>query len=47
MDPYERSKIGDALKSVTFKKGDYVVREVNNLMDENSLNIINSGRTWR
>lgn len=28
MDPYERSKIGDALKSVTYKQGDFVVREV-------------------
>mmetsp|Transcript_124544 Transcript_124544/g.186053 ORF Transcript_124544/g.186053 Transcript_124544/m.186053 type:complete len:121 (+) Transcript_124544:889-1251(+) len=27
MDPYERSKIADALKSYKFKKGDYVVRE--------------------
>lgn len=30
MDPYERSKIGDALKPVIFKQGDYVVREVSN-----------------
>lgn len=28
MDPYERSKIADALKPMKFKKGDYVVREV-------------------
>ncbi|EGR29661.1 hypothetical protein IMG5_151310 [Ichthyophthirius multifiliis] len=27
MDNYERSKIGDALKSITFKKGSYVVKE--------------------
>eukprot|EP01015_Nassula_variabilis_P027098 TRINITY_DN5497_c0_g1_i2.p1 TRINITY_DN5497_c0_g1~~TRINITY_DN5497_c0_g1_i2.p1 ORF type:complete len:338 (+),score=111.67 TRINITY_DN5497_c0_g1_i2:29-1042(+) len=26
MDPYERSKIGDAVKTVKFKKGDYVVK---------------------
>lgn len=28
MDPYERSKIGDALKSVSYKQGDFVVKEV-------------------
>lgn len=28
MDPYERSKIADALKPLKFKKGEYVVREV-------------------
>lgn len=27
MDPYERSKLGDALKEERFKKGDYVIRE--------------------
>lgn len=27
-DPYERSKIADALKPLKFKKGEYVVREV-------------------
>lgn len=30
MDPYERSKIADALKPLKFKKGDYVVKEVRN-----------------
>jgi cAMP-dependent protein kinase regulator len=29
MDPYERSKIADALKPMKFKKGDFVVKEVN------------------
>lgn len=28
MDPYERSKIADALKPMKFKKGDFVVKEV-------------------
>lgn len=28
MDPYERSKIADALKPLKFKKGEYVVNEV-------------------
>lgn len=27
MDPYERSKIADALKPLKFKKGDFVVKE--------------------
>eukprot|EP01015_Nassula_variabilis_P016047 TRINITY_DN2422_c0_g1_i6.p4 TRINITY_DN2422_c0_g1~~TRINITY_DN2422_c0_g1_i6.p4 ORF type:complete len:147 (+),score=39.14 TRINITY_DN2422_c0_g1_i6:44-442(+) len=27
MDPYERSKIGDAVKTVKFNKGDYVVKQ--------------------
>lgn len=27
MDTYERSKISDALKPLSFKKGEYVVRE--------------------
>ena len=27
MDPYERSKLGDALKEEKFKKGDYVIKE--------------------
>ena len=27
MDPYERSKIGDALKEERYKKGDYVINE--------------------
>ena len=27
MDPYERSKIADALKPLKFKTGDYVVKE--------------------
>lgn len=29
MDPYERSQIADALKPVKFKKGDYIVKQVN------------------
>lgn len=28
MDPYEREKIADALKSMKFKKGEYIVKEV-------------------
>lgn len=28
MDPYERSKIGDALRSVTYKAGSFVIKEV-------------------
>lgn len=28
MDPYERSKIADALKPMKFKKGEFVVKEV-------------------
>jgi len=27
MDPYERSKLGDALKEEKFSKGDYVIKE--------------------
>jgi cAMP-dependent protein kinase regulator len=27
MDPYERSKIADAVKPMKFRKGDYVVKE--------------------
>jgi cAMP-dependent protein kinase regulator len=27
MDPYERSKIADALAEAKFKKGDYVIKE--------------------
>ena len=27
MDPYERSKLGDALKEERFKKGDYIIEE--------------------
>lgn len=27
MDPYERSKIGDALKEEKYKRGDYVISE--------------------
>jgi CRP-like cAMP-binding protein len=27
MDPYERSKLGDALKEEHYKKGDYVIKE--------------------
>ena len=27
MDPYERSKIGDALKEERYKEGDYVIKE--------------------
>lgn len=27
MDPYERSKIADALKPLKFKAGEYVVKE--------------------
>lgn len=27
MDPYERSKLGDALKDEKFKKGDHIIRE--------------------
>jgi cAMP-dependent protein kinase regulator len=27
MDPYERSKLSDALKEERYKKGDYVIRE--------------------
>ena len=27
MDPYERSKLGDALREEKYKKGDYVIRE--------------------
>ena len=27
MDPYERSKLGDALKEEKFKKGDYIIKE--------------------
>lgn len=27
MDPYERSKLSDALKEEKFKKGDYVIQE--------------------
>lgn len=28
MDPYEKSKIADALKPLKFKEGEYIVREV-------------------
>ena len=28
MDPYERSKIADALKTIKYKKGDYVIKQV-------------------
>ena len=28
MEPYERAKIGEALKSVKFNKNDYIVKEV-------------------
>jgi len=27
MDPYERSKVADAVKTVRFNKGDYVIKE--------------------
>jgi hypothetical protein len=27
MDPYERSKLGDAVKEEEFKKGDYIIKE--------------------
>lgn len=27
MDPYERSKLSDALKEEKYKKGEYVIRE--------------------
>jgi len=27
MDPYERSRLGDALKEERFKKGEYVIEE--------------------
>lgn len=27
MDPYERSKLGDAVKEETYPKGTYVIRE--------------------
>lgn len=27
MDPYERQKLGDALREEKFKKGDYVIKE--------------------
>ena len=27
MDPYERQKLGDALKEEKYKKGDYVIKE--------------------
>lgn len=27
MDPYERSKLGDAIKEFKFKKGDYIITE--------------------
>lgn len=28
MDPYERVKIGDAVKTEIFKKGDFIVKQV-------------------
>jgi cAMP-dependent protein kinase regulator len=28
IDPYERSQIGDALKTLKFSKGDYIVKQV-------------------
>jgi cAMP-dependent protein kinase regulator len=28
MDDYERSKIADIIKTITFKKGDYVIKQV-------------------
>lgn len=31
VDPYERSKIADALKPFSFKKGEFVVKEVKNI----------------
>lgn len=27
MDPYERSRLGDALKEEKFRKGDFVIKE--------------------
>ena len=27
MDPYERSKLGDAVKEQKYKKGDYIITE--------------------
>jgi len=27
MDPYERSKLGDAVKEMQFKRGDYIIKE--------------------
>ena len=27
MDPYERSKLGDAVKEEKFKQGDYIIRQ--------------------
>ena len=30
MDPYERSKIGDVLKTIKFKNGDYIIRQGEN-----------------
>jgi CRP-like cAMP-binding protein len=27
MDPYERSKLGDALKEERYKKGDFIIQE--------------------
>lgn len=29
MDPYERVKIGDAVKTEVFKKGEFIVKQVN------------------
>ena len=32
MDHYERSKLADAIKEETYKPGEYVIREVSNIV---------------
>ena len=40
MDPYERSKLGDAVKEEKFKKGEYIIRQG---QSGNQFYFINSG----
>lgn len=38
MDDYERSKVADCLKTIKFKAGDYIIRQVSRKMPlDNSL----------
>ena len=40
MDPYERSKIADALRPLKFKKGEYIVKQVRALLVEVLIEIL-------
>jgi cAMP-dependent protein kinase regulator len=45
MDPYEKGQLADVLKTLKFKKGDFVIRQVKNIcLDFNVMNF--EGRTW-